>query len=260
MNKLRIAAVAMATGAVVAPLVAGTAAQAETTAAPTAQETRAVGDLLKPGQILKPGQYRKSRNGKYRLIQQKDGNLVLYKGRKALWSTLTGGRKGAFTAMQKDGNLVVYKGRKAIWAANPGRHPGAFLAVQNDGNLVIYKGRKAIWWRHIYIGTLVSPQRLNAGQAVLSPNRKYTFIQQNDGNLVLYKGRKALWATNPGRQPGAFTIMQSDGNLVTYKGRKPIWAINPGHHPGAFLAVQNDGNVVLYKGRKPLWWTGTTGR
>ncbi|GAA2620642.1 hypothetical protein SMC26_16915 [Actinomadura fulvescens] len=259
MNKLRLAAVAMTTGVVVAPLVVGTTAHAETTSAPTAQATRAVGDLLKPGQTLKAGKFRKSRNGKYRLIQQQDGNLVLYKGRRALWSSLTAGHKGAFAIMQKDGNLVVYKGRKALWASNTGRSHGAFLAVQNDGNLVIYKGRKAIWSRHMYIGTLVAPQRLNAGQYVVSPNRKYRFVQQLDGNLVLYKGRTALWSNRQAGRPGAYTVMQKDGNLVTYRGRTALWSTRTGGKWGAFLAVQNDGNVVVYKGRTPLWWTGTTG-
>jgi hypothetical protein len=36
--------------------------------------------LLRPGHALRPGQSIRSKNGQYRLIQQNDGNLVLYHG------------------------------------------------------------------------------------------------------------------------------------------------------------------------------------
>ncbi|MEV0400473.1 hypothetical protein [Actinoallomurus sp. NPDC050550] len=213
--------------------------------------------LLKAGQILKAGQYVRSPNKTYALIQQTDGNLVLYKGKKALWSSLTGTHPGAFAAMQTDGNLVVYsKAKKALWDSGTGRHPGAFLAVQNDSNLVIYsKAKKALWTRSITIERLQPGYSLKAGQAVKSPNGRYTLLMQTDGNLVLYQGKKALWSTITGRHPGAYTLMQTDGNLVVYgTDRKPLWYSNTAGHPGAFLEVQNDGNLVIYgTNNKPLW-------
>ncbi|GAA4637526.1 hypothetical protein GCM10023196_091670 [Actinoallomurus vinaceus] len=212
--------------------------------------------VLKAGQILKAGQYVRSPNKKYLLAQQTDGNLVLYRGKKALWSSVTGQHSGAFTAMQKDGNLVVYKGKKALWYSNTARNPGAFLAVQNDGNLVIYsKAKKALWTRNISIESLQPGYSLKTGQAVKSRNGRYTLLQQNDGNLVLYQGKKALWNTTTARHPGSYTLMQADGNLVVYsKANKPLWYSNTAGHPGAFLAVQNDGNLVIYgKNNKALW-------
>src|SRR5690348_14364288 len=93
-------AVSAAAGATL--LVPSTASAAPTT-------TTAVSDVLKSGEYLKPGQYRRSQNGMYTLIMQTDGNAVLYKGRTALWSTVTN-RKASSLIMQRNGNLVVVSG------------------------------------------------------------------------------------------------------------------------------------------------------
>jgi exopolysaccharide biosynthesis protein len=217
--------------------------------------------LVKGGQILKPGTFVRSPNEKYGLVQQTDGNLVLYQGKKALWSTATGRHPGAASVMQTDGNLVVYgKAKKVLWSSNTGRHAGAVLAVQNDGNLVIYsKAKKALWSRHISLGSLRAGYVLPEGQAVRSMNGAYTLQQQTDGNLVLYQGKKALWSTETGRHPGAYTAMQTDGNLVVYsKDKKALWYSNTGGHPGAGLNVQDDGNLVIYSTAKKALWSRHT--
>jgi Peptidase family M23 len=86
-------------------------------------------------------------DGRFTLVQQDDGNLVLYQnGVAALWSTETHGYSGAFTAFQDDGNLVVYSsGGSALWSSGTQGHPDAVLVVQDDGNLVIYDGWTALW-------------------------------------------------------------------------------------------------------------------
>ncbi len=97
-------------------------------------------DLLRVGEELRRGDYLTSLNGQYRLILQRDGNLVLYGPREqALWSSGTQGMPIEKCIMQGDGNLVLYlfTGQPA-WSSNTPRYPGAFLAVQSDGNLVIY--------------------------------------------------------------------------------------------------------------------------
>ena len=86
-------------------------------------------------------------DGRFSLVMQGDGNLVLYQnGGSALWSTSTHGNSGAWAAMQTDGNLVVYSsGGSALWASGTQSYPGAELVVQGDGNLVIYDGSSAVW-------------------------------------------------------------------------------------------------------------------
>jgi hypothetical protein len=52
------------------------------------------------------------------LVMQADGNLVMYNWADvAVWSTRTSGNAGAATVQQDDGNLVVYKGGRALWAS-----------------------------------------------------------------------------------------------------------------------------------------------
>lgn len=101
---------------------------------------------LGAGAWLKAGQQLRSGNGVYRLVMQRDGNLVLRKRNRALWASGTNGRRGAGAVMQGDGNFVIYAGGKARWASNTNGHRGARLVMQNDGNLVIYdRNGKARW-------------------------------------------------------------------------------------------------------------------
>jgi hypothetical protein len=218
--------------------------------------------LVKPGQVLRAGKYVRSPNEKYGLVQQTDGNLVFYQGKKALWSSVTGGHAGATTVMQPDGNLVVYgTDKKALWDSDTGHHPGAMLAVQDDGNLVIYgKDKKALWSRHVSLEKLPSGRVLPVGRGVRSLNGAYTLLQQTDGNLVLYRGKTALWSTETGRHPGAYAVMQADGNLVVYtEDKKPLWESNTARHPGASLSVQDDGNLVIYGTDKKALWSRHVG-
>jgi tyrosinase len=100
---------------------------------------------------------------------------------------------------------------------------------------------------------------LNPGQAITSPNGRYTFVYQTDGNLVLYGPAGALWATNTDGKPVGAAIMQGDGNLVIYgPGNLYVWDSATDNNPGSHLIVQDDGNVVIYRpDTTPVWDTGT---
>jgi hypothetical protein len=98
--------------------------------------------ILKTSQILYQGEFLQSPNGKFKLVLQTDGNLVLYEGEKALWSSETNGKNVKKLVMQSDGNLVLYSPNGPVWATNTSGNPGAYLVLQDDGNLVIYR---AIW-------------------------------------------------------------------------------------------------------------------
>lgn len=127
-----------------------------------------INTVLKAGDRLHPSQYLNSADGRYRLIMQSDGNLVLYDlsqdPDKALWATATTGNN--YAVMQGDGNFVVYRsGGTALWASGTNGSSGAWLAVQNDGNVVLYNGA-AVWsWRSGKIGAgPIFPVNLSAGQ------------------------------------------------------------------------------------------------
>jgi hypothetical protein len=103
------------------------------------------GDILEAGQRLNHGRTITSPDGRFRLEQQTDGNLVLYRwDNAALWAT---NLWGAYTEMQVDGNLVVYdEYRNAVWASATHGNWDSYLRMQDDGNLVIYRrDGQAIW-------------------------------------------------------------------------------------------------------------------
>lgn len=93
---------------------------------------------LLPGQTLVPDATLESLDRRFRLIMQRDGNLVLYrKGSGATWSTATVGR-GYSVGMQGDGNLVVRSSSGApVWASGTDGHPQASLSLSNEGVLSI---------------------------------------------------------------------------------------------------------------------------
>lgn len=211
---------------------------------------------LAPGEVLTAGQTINSPNGRYRMVMQGDGNLVLYVHGKALWSSVTNGNPGAFVGMQGDGNLVVYSaGKVALWASGTDQRPGSRLYLQDDGNAVIYEGSRARWASNTVQHGLPADASLEPNESVTSPDDRYRLIQQGDGNLVLYSPNgRALWATGTDGNPGARTVMQSDGNLVVYSAAsKPLWNSVTAGQNGARLEVQNDANLVVYNGNVAKW-------
>jgi len=230
--------------------------------------------ILEPGQRLYAGDTLYSPNHSYRLIMQGDGNLVLYHGGSALWSSKTNGHGGANAVMQGDGNFVVYQSGHALWNSHTDHHGGSKLDMQDDGNLVIREpGGHAIWAtgtnrrhssstpggthakapgrRHANIAP--PGRRLKPGAVIHSPSHAYRLVMQGDGNLVVYKGHKAIWSTGTNGHGGAEAVMQGDGNLVVYWHGHAIWASHTDHHGGANLHMQNDGNLVIYWHGKAIW-------
>ena len=102
---------------------------------------------LGSGQTLHAGDAVTSCDGRFQLVMQADGNLVMYQhGVGAVWATGTHGHGATRATMQDDGNLVLYTAANhAVWASGTHGQPGAALAVQSDGNLVIYGVGRALW-------------------------------------------------------------------------------------------------------------------
>jgi len=108
-------------------------------------------DRLLKGEKLNRGSLLTSPNGRYSLVMQEDGNLVMYITGTPIpvWATGTHGNDSvAWVAMQSDGNFVIYKSDGTpIWATNTsGVNDVAWIALQDDGNLVIYRGNGNTIW------------------------------------------------------------------------------------------------------------------
>lgn len=214
--------------------------------------------VLASGATLAPDQSLRSRNGQYQLIQQTDGNLVLYRApRSVVWSSQTTG-EGNRTVMQADGNLVVRsKSNAPLFHTGTAPNAGAVLAMQDDGNLVVYStAGKALWGRALANVELASGRALAAREIVRSPGDKYRLVMMPTGNLVLNdSAQREVWSTKTGSYPGARAVMQTDGNFVVVDtGNNPRWSTGTAPNHGAKLRVQDDGNVVvLTPADKPLW-------
>jgi len=105
-------------------------------------------NLLNDGQTLTSGNYILSSDGRYALLMQTDGNLVMYgPGYHVLWASNTSGYPGAYLGLQSDGNMVVYDSSgHSRWASNTGGQSLSYLIMQTDGNLVAYNtSNTAIW-------------------------------------------------------------------------------------------------------------------
>jgi len=210
-----------------------------------------------PKQLISP-------DGKTKFAMQDDGNLVLYKDGKPVWSTNTYQAKACKLEMQNDGNLVVtsLSTGKPVWASKT-VSPGAFLTIQNDGNAVIYdKFLKAIWATGTSISspqksTLYAGDSLPANGAIVSPNQQYKLVMQRDGNCVQYGPTGPLWHTNTAGPPDKFEgklAMGSDGILrVLDKQGNTIWQSEKTGRPESRLVIQDDGDLII---TKPAWTRG----
>ena len=110
--------------------------------APTSASTLGGNGLLVADQSLT------SPDGRFALVVQDDGNLVIYQNSNgsALWSSGTNGNLPGFLVMQGDGNLVFYgPSNVSIWNSGTSGHANVVLSMQSDGNLVLYSGSTAIW-------------------------------------------------------------------------------------------------------------------
>ena len=216
------------------------------------------GSVLSAGETLQPGWFLLSPNHQYELVMQaSDGNLVLYQGGHALWSSGAQGA-GAYAVMQSDGNFVIYNGGAARWWSNTSGFAGAQLVLQDDSNLVAYHAGHPVWdWGSGYLGNQLIGWTLRPGAYLLSPNHQYELVMQaSDGNLVLYQGGHALWSSG-GTGAGASVTMQSDGNLVIYNGGAARWNSSTAGFPGSSLVLQDDNNLVIYQGSNAIWDWGS---
>ncbi len=230
---------------------------------------------LLPNQFLTKDQHLKSRNGKFTLYYQADGNLVLYTNglSKALWSSRTNGTTPGKCIMQGDGNLVIYNpANHPQWSSKTGGHPnqGIFLEVRDDGNVVVRRLNGQILWQTNTIvnpvssNTLLAGKSLRPGQRLTSTNSRYFMNFQHDGNLVVYQSNplKAIWNSHTNGKRVFSLMLKLDGNLViTGRTGDPnypyVWQShsgNPGNR-GCRLVMEDSGRLMIICHRGIIWKT-----
>lgn len=219
---------------------------------------------MTPESILSPGtgiSSLKSPNGRFELVMQVDGNLVISIVRGAtFWNSGTMGNPGAFAQLQEDGNLVIYSARKdALWNTQTNQNPGASLFLGDDGCLSIRKiDGTVLWTSGISIGTPIWSSEFGE---IHSPNQKYRAIMQGDGNFVIYtKHGKAVWSTGTDSSGANRAVIQSDGNFVLYGTSGAIWDSHTSGYTNAILSLRDDGQLVIWdcgSGHAQLIWASS---
>jgi hypothetical protein len=217
------------------------------------------GTVVEPGGRLGPGTSVASPGGQFRLVMQRDGNLVMRTSTgRVLWASGTGGNPGAFALMQGDGNFVIYTASdRPVWTSDSEDHAGASLAVQSDGDVVVEGSAEPLWCAGSKDTELLAGERLQPGWYLESPTWLSRLVMQRDGNLVLYSiGGRVLWASGTQGNPDAYAVMQADGDFVVYSqlGRA-VWSSGTGRHPGARLMLTGSGQGVVTSSTGAVIWS-----
>ena len=189
--------------------------------------------ILKLGDSLKTGESLKSPNGAYTLTMQSDGNLVLAKGGRPVWSAMT---QGTYAGIKEDAGqaLVAAQGYSNITATMQSN--GSFIVKGSSGG-----AEKALWSTYT-AGT-------GADRVVL----------QDDGNLVVYDASvKAQWASGTKDQNASYnreagqltTKLQDDGWDSAVSLIVPFESATVGK--GVIVGL-DDGSVQAWKGPGKGW-------
>jgi hypothetical protein len=100
-----------------------------------------IGTLAKEDWLTSP-------NGRYQLILQPDGNLVLYdlqNGHQPIWASDTNDESANAAVLQDDGNFVLYGLPDPVWATGTDGQGPCSLTLRDDGTLVIAPIPASVW-------------------------------------------------------------------------------------------------------------------
>lgn len=104
-------------------------------------------DELLVGQHLDVNGYMISADGRFALVLQADGNLVLYGPKyQKKWSSNTAGLDATYLTPQSDGNLVLYNATGSIWSSSTSGYQPSNLQLQSDGNAVLTNPTNGALW------------------------------------------------------------------------------------------------------------------
>lgn len=157
------------------------------------------GNALRSGVSLLPDQPLTSANGRYRLLYQTDGNLVLYDdaGGTTPWTAGTAGTGAGQAVMQGDGNFVVYDAQgSAVWFTGTGGNPNARLVLQDDGNIVVYSSSNRALWDRISNSTPGPTPAPTPAPAPTPTPGGTTVIREESTSLASLTRRTVTFATS----------------------------------------------------------------
>lgn len=116
--------------------------------------------VLRVNETMVPNQFHYSPNGRYFVVFQSDGNLVVYRAgspqpQNAIWASGTNGISGGLAMLQHDANFVISKDswtpqRAAAWTSGTNMTPTdsapPFVSIRDDGSIAVAGWGAAIKW------------------------------------------------------------------------------------------------------------------
>ncbi|MFI0409468.1 ricin-type beta-trefoil lectin domain protein [Actinomadura sp. 3N508] len=156
-----------------------------------------------------------------------------------------------------DGNLVIWDGGKAVWSSGTAGHPGARLECGEDGGLTIFDSDGTRLWQsgtgpvmYAATGTRLPGWHVYGRSMCTSagPRTSVFFLgttfHSSDGWQSITPPRDAVGGFE---RDGALTIRENGTG-------KLLWTTGTGGHPSARLVCE-PGHAAIYDGTTKLWDT-----
>lgn len=166
-------------------------AQGARNAGPGAGHAFSQGHDMLPGELMLPDQSITSPDGRFMLMYQTDGHLVIYRASggnpfaEATWGSGIFGFSPGVCVMQRDGNLVVYDADLVPrWASGTNGNPDIALRLQIDGNLVLHRGEQVIWQTGAPVPDTTPVVRIVTILNTSPANVTVRFYHVNDGVML----------------------------------------------------------------------------
>lgn len=225
---------------------------------------------LAPGATLGAGSYKTTLSGRFRLIMQTDGNLVVYDlganrtGYTPIWASNTVGSGAVAARMVLDGTLALLDaGQRRVWPSPLAGRPGMFLALQEDGNLVAYEpAQYEVWSANTDIVCVLddndecyNPPNQGGHPGAFVPTFDAPPVRLRPGDAAtLQRGGQIVSETGRSK-----LVLQSDGNLVYILDTAQRWASYTSGLGGTVAQLTSNGDlVVLGNGSSPPIYSAGT--
>jgi hypothetical protein len=230
----------------------------------------ALGDRMRIGQALRR-QSLTSASGRYTLVHQDDGNLVLYHNTefRSLWASGTDGVPAEVCALHERRGLVLLDGDGGqVWSSGTAGGSADRLVVRDTGEIVVEDSSGVVVWSSgtaeaavpegpVAVGDRMLPGQTLGRQSLTSASGRYTFVHQDDGNLVLYDNVAggAVWSSGTQGRGTARCVLRPDGDLALYdREARVVWSTGTSGHPGSVLVVGDEDGVAVHAPDGAVLW------
>jgi len=192
---------------------------------------------LSANKVMRTNDMLVSNNGKYRMIVQSDGNVVVYLGKKPVYSTGTFGHGKTHLLLGPKGNLVIRNAKgKDIWASKTKGKGVSKLVLSDKGTLILYTPKNRVIWTS-KAGLTTPPVDKNAFYLPFPKGKSYR-INQSPGGSASHSSGNSRFAIDFGMPTGTVVVATKAGTV-----RDAKWTSGGG---GYGVLVDHGGNLCSF--------------